>query len=319
MSATWPLVTVFTPAHNHGPFLRETVRSVLDQRYPNLDYLIIDDGSTDDTPEILKEFGDGIRVMRQPNAGEIRTVNRGLREARGELIIMINDDDTLLPGMIHAAVGLMQSHPDVLMCYPDFIFIDEHSQPFGQVQCRPYDYEFMVRTWGCLPGPGVCLRRKAIQLEPDRDIRYEYVGDFEYWLRLGLHGPFARLPGIYSTHRMHGTSKQEAHNLRFSSQILELAYEFFRRPNLPPNIRALEREAMSAARFEAAMRFPIKSRRRNLGLIRSMFTHPTSALRRIRDRSPSDGPLWPHARFLCDTGRRLKRVRNSFLPNGSAA
>lgn len=296
--AAFPLVSVFTPAYNHGRYLRETIQSVLAQGYPNLDYHIIDDGSTDCTPDVLKEFTGLVRWERQSNAGEIRTINRGHREARGELLIIINDDDTLLPGMIQSAVDFMQSNPDVLMCYPDFRLIDEDSVPYGPVQARPFEYEFMVRSWGCLPGPGVCLRRETLQLVPERSTRYEYVGDFEYWLRLGMHGPLARLPGVYSTHRTHATSKQVSHADRMAIEIMALAHDFFSRPDLPRQVRRFKREAMGAAWFEAAMRYPVRSWRCNLGLVRSILADPVTSTRRIYTRCPPETPTRSAACFL---------------------
>ena len=100
-----PLVSIVTPAYNAARYIEETAASVLAQYYPNLEYIVVDDGSRDDTAQRLRRLDPRIRVLTQDNAGEQRAVNRGVAEVRGELLAIVNADDPLLPGLVAAAVA----------------------------------------------------------------------------------------------------------------------------------------------------------------------------------------------------------------------
>src|SRR4051812_6953262 len=89
-----PTVSVVTPAYNQADFLRDTVESVLSQDYPNIEYIVLDDGSTDDTPNILAEYGDRFRWETQKNIGQTATINKGWSLTSGDIITWLNSDDT---------------------------------------------------------------------------------------------------------------------------------------------------------------------------------------------------------------------------------
>src|SRR5687768_3277938 len=108
-----PLVTVITPAYNQGIFLRDTIESVLTQDYPNIELLVLNDGSTDNTEEILKEYTGRIKWETQPNMGQTPTINKGWRQTTGEIITWLNSDDTYLPGAVRSGVDYLMKHPEV--------------------------------------------------------------------------------------------------------------------------------------------------------------------------------------------------------------
>jgi glycosyltransferase involved in cell wall biosynthesis len=94
------LVTIITPAYNRANYLDETIQSILNQDYPNLEYIVLDDGSKDNTVEVLKKYRGRIIWETHPNIGETRTVNKGLSMAHGDIIGIVNSDDPLLPGAV---------------------------------------------------------------------------------------------------------------------------------------------------------------------------------------------------------------------------
>src|SRR5579859_3339843 len=135
----FPLVTIITPAYNRADLIEETIKSILDQKYPNLEYIIIDDGSTDATYEIAKKYGNKyVHVYTQKNIGETRTVNKGFSLARGEIIAVINSDDPLLPGSIQTIVEYMQEHMDILAVYPDWVIINGISEKIDIITVADY-------------------------------------------------------------------------------------------------------------------------------------------------------------------------------------
>lgn len=254
MSGSFPALTVITPAFNQGRFLAETIDSVLAQNYSNLHYIVIDDGSTDNTSRVLERYAGRLIVVRQENMGETRTVNKGWAMARGDYIAVVNADDPLLPGMLGMMVRFLEERPALLGAYPDWVSIDVSSRPYGPVMRLEYDYVDMLQNCRCLPGPGAVMRRRALELEPARDPRYRYVADFEYWLRLGLHGPLTRVPCL-ATHRAHPGSATVSRRALVGEELLRMIPEFFERADLPPEIRALQARAVSSVNFTvAAMR-----------------------------------------------------------------
>ena len=141
-----PLVSVITPAYNRASYLDETIQSVLGQDYTNIEYIVLDDGSTDNTRDVLEKYDGRIVWETHPNMGETRTVNKGFGMAHGEIVVVVNSDDPLLPGAVKAAVDFMESRPDVLVAYPDWNFIGPKSEVTEHIRVREYDYSFMVGT-----------------------------------------------------------------------------------------------------------------------------------------------------------------------------
>jgi glycosyltransferase involved in cell wall biosynthesis len=244
-AVTCPLVTIVTPTYNRGQLLEETLESVLSQDYPAIEYIVLDDGSTDGTPALLKRYGKRLSAVRHPNMGEHRTVNRGWWMAHGSIIGTVNDDDLLLPGAVREAVHALAEHPDVLVVYPDYAIIDAEAALVGHVTAGEFDCRRMVRNVSCLPGPGAFFRREVLRLVGWRNPRFTYVADCEYWFRVGLAGRMARLPITLAAHRIHPGSLSLSHASEMAGELLELADHVFVRLDLPSPLKALRREALS--------------------------------------------------------------------------
>ena len=278
-----PLVSIITPTYNRAKYLEETIDSILSQDYPRIEYIVLDDGSTDGTPEVLARYGSRIRWETHPNMGETQTVNQGFALARGDIVAVVNSDDPLLPGAVRAAVEVFLERPDVLVAYPDWLTIDAESKAVRTIQVPDFDYTFMVRRFRCIVGPGAFMRRSAVERVGGRDGRYRYVADFDFWLRLGLLGPFARIPRVLATFRVHADSTSVAQQGRaMAEEHVELARQFFGRPDLPPSIRRLEREARSFAFYYAGLAASPPSFLSWGYFVKAVAAHPMSALLKWR-------------------------------------
>ena len=127
-----PLVSCIVTAWNCGPFLAAALESALAQDVPGgLEIVVVDDGSTDDTPRVLAAFADRVRVVRQPNAGVCGATNRGVEEARGAYLTFLDGDDVLLPGKIQAQVDVLESRPEVGLVYCDLEIVDADERPLA--------------------------------------------------------------------------------------------------------------------------------------------------------------------------------------------
>lgn len=249
-----PLVTVITPAYNRASYLVETIESVLTQDYPRVEYIVLDDGSTDNTREVLQEYDGRVVWETHPNMGETRTVNKAFGMARGEIVVVVNSDDPLLPGAIREAVDFMQSRPDILVAYPDWNWIGPASEVTGHVQVREYDYAYMVGHHFCTPGPGAFIRRRAIEMVGGRDPSFRYVADFELWLRVAAHGPFARIPRTLATFRVHPQSASVSdRGEQMAEEHVRLVDHVYSAPGLPPEALKVKRQAFAWANYVAAV------------------------------------------------------------------
>lgn len=116
-----PLVSVIMPAYNARPYIGQAIRSVLDQDYPNLELIVIDDGSRDGTPELARSFGERVRVFERTNGGPAAARNFGFSVARGELIAFLDADDVWLPGKLSMQVDYLRANPDVGFVFSNFL------------------------------------------------------------------------------------------------------------------------------------------------------------------------------------------------------
>jgi len=247
-------VTVITPTYNRADLLPETIESVLDQRLPGLEYIVIDDGSTDDTPRILKRYARWISMLHHPNMGEAATVNRGWAASRGDLIVTVSSDDPLLPGFFETGIDFMRTRPEVLVGYPDWRIIGPTSQPVADVQAPEFDYRAMLCSHEPFPGPGALMRRRALELAGGRDVRYRFVSDFDFWLRLGLHGPFARIPQRLATWRSHSEAlSRSERGERMAMEQVQVVEALFAQPDLPSWLPPLRSVALSSAHYTAGV------------------------------------------------------------------
>lgn len=268
-----PLVSVITPAYNQAAYLRETIESVLAQKYPNFEYIVMDDGSTDNTRQILEEYAGRIKWESHPNMGEASTVNKGFGMAAGKYVVVVNGDDPVLPGMIQQQVEYLESHPDILATYSDWMIIDEHSRPIRRLNASDYSYPKMIARLACYPGPAAMITRTALDIAEGRRTQYRYIGDLDFWFRLGEHGDLARLPVCLGTHRTHPGSAGVASSIKVARELELYVDDFFGLPGLPSKILRLKTRARSSAYYELAARCEDPVQQRHY-LLLSLRTSP---------------------------------------------
>lgn len=239
-----PLVTIITPTYNQASYLPETIESILTQDYPNLEYLILNDGSTDDTQAVLQRYEDSIRTTYHPNMGVSRTINRGLELARGDIIGLVSSDDPLLPQALSTIVQMFQENPDVLLVYPDWNVVDEHGEFQYHVRTPDYAYVDMVRYHHTYPGPCSLFRRSMVERIGGYDTTLRFVPDYDFYLRAGLLGPFRRVPKTLATYRSHSSTLTRSNRgVDMAREHIEVMDRFFARTDLPPEVLDVKLEA----------------------------------------------------------------------------
>ncbi len=247
-------VSILTPVFNQSMFIGETIESVLSQNYDNLEYLVIDDGSTDNTLDIVKKYSDKLRWETQSNSGESATVNKGISLLSGVIVGIVNGDDPLLPGAVQTAVEKFIAQPELVCVYPDWKMIGLDGDLLEVRKTPEYGYANMLRGHDCLPGPGSFFKRDLFMKLNGRDTNFRYVADFEFWLRAGLEGPFTRIPQTLACHRWYeGGTSIFGRGQEMAKEHIRLVDKIYSLPNLPPSCQKFKYEAYSSASFTAGV------------------------------------------------------------------
>jgi glycosyltransferase involved in cell wall biosynthesis len=241
-----PLVSIVTPTFNQSHFLRDTIESVLGQNYQRVEYLVLDDGSTDGTAQILAEYTGRIEWESQPNMGQTPTINKGWQRSRGEIVTWLNSDDTLLPGALEKVVDYFSQHPEVDIVFGDTLFTEEDGTPIEKSKSRGvFDYKrFVVECENPIAQPSAFIRRRVVDEAGLLDPHYYYFMDWDFWLRAGMNHRIAYIPETLSTYRLHSQSKTVAQAAKAAPELEYMYRKFFQRADVPPEIRRLERRAM---------------------------------------------------------------------------
>jgi glycosyltransferase involved in cell wall biosynthesis len=244
-----PLVSIVTPSYNQAAFLEETIRSVLEQDYEPIEYLVVDDGSTDDSPAVIRRYEDRLAWWaRQENAGQVAALNRGFARATGELMGYLNSDDTLLPGAVSRMVEELERDPELLLVYGDALYTDEASRQTGYLTSREFDVVQMVRAAdNHVVQPSTLWRREAWERYGPLNEDGWYFFDFEFFVRFPRER-VRRIPEPLATYRIHSEAKSTgASASRLARDHARLAKTFFASDRLPEAARPAAREGRSSA------------------------------------------------------------------------
>jgi glycosyltransferase involved in cell wall biosynthesis len=232
-----PLVSIITPSFNRADFLEQTIISVLEQDYPNIEYIVLDDGSTDNTTEILKKYEGQIEWKRHENMGEQRTVNLGFKMTKGDYVCVVNSDDPLYPGAIQKLVQALQENIDAIAAYPDWNEIDSLSNVTRTIKLPIYDIREMLVSLDVSIGPGLLIRRKSIKQIEIRDTSLKYAGDLALYFQLALIGRLIHIPEPLATHRIHANAASTTgKGKEMADQLVKVIFNSLSHPNLPSDL-----------------------------------------------------------------------------------
>ncbi|MHC4070781.1 MAG: glycosyltransferase family 2 protein [Planctomycetota bacterium] len=247
MKQDLPLVSIVIPAYNLSRYLAEAIQSVLNQDYHNIELIVLDDGSTDDTQRVLEKYNGQFYWESQQNMGQANTLNKGWRMSKGEILSYLSADDVLLPNAVSSSVNCFLNDPDAVLTYCDFNLIDPDSSIIRRVRTPKFDYREMLAKMICPPGPGAFFRRAAFESAGPWDSSIKQLIDYEYWLRLGLQGCFLRIPEVLAGYRVHEASQTfAAHGMRAEEPVL-IIKRFFETHSLPHDLIDLKNQALSSA------------------------------------------------------------------------
>lgn len=213
MSAAVPAVSVVMPLYNTARHLPEALESVLKQTFVDFEIIAVDDGSTDDTLKVLKEYArqdTRITVISRPNTGIVGALNDGLAAARAPLIARMDGDDICLPERFAKQVEYLNAHPNCVLVGSQVLLIDPEGQPICEhAQTRfthaEIDRDHLNRGWPIIH-PAIMMRRDAVEKIGRYREEYKWLEDLDLFLRLAEVGELANLPDVLLKYRLHFNS-----------------------------------------------------------------------------------------------------------------
>ena len=213
-----PLITIVTPSYNHAEFIERTIKSVLDQQYPKLEYIIQDGGSSDNTVEILKRYsGQLTRWKSAKDKGQSHAINLGFQSTNGEIMAYLNSDDLLLPGTLDYVARYFSNHPQIDVVYGQRVIINEYDQEVGRWILPPHSHGLPVMedilSWAdFVPQETLFWRRRIWEKVGGAiDENFQFAMDWDLLLRFrAAEATFARLPRFLGAFRVHTEQKSQA-------------------------------------------------------------------------------------------------------------
>src|SRR3990172_2803721 len=176
-------IVVVTPSLNAAEFIGAAIRSVLDQDYPHIEYIVVDGGSTDGTIDIVKGLGDRLRLVSEPGLRQAGAINRGWAQSKGDILAWLNADDVYLAGALQAVAEEFAERPDLDILYGEAAFLDDRGGDLGSYPTQPFDYLELLRgAVNFLPHPATFLRRRVLESYGPLREDLDYLIDFEYLL-----------------------------------------------------------------------------------------------------------------------------------------
>jgi glycosyltransferase involved in cell wall biosynthesis len=203
-----PKVSIITPSFNQAQFLEESIRSVLEQDYPNIEYIIVDGGSKDNSVEIIKKYEDRLAWwVSEKDKGHADALNKGFSRATGEILAWLNSDDIYFPHAVSEAVAVLKSLPEVGMVYGDADLIDDSGVTVGQFSSKQTSYRQMLRGSVHIPQATTFFRADLWRQVGPLDLSLFYSFDYDLWVRLAKVSQLLYVPKRWAKFRIHGAGK----------------------------------------------------------------------------------------------------------------
>jgi glycosyltransferase involved in cell wall biosynthesis len=202
------LVSIITPSYNQASFLEATIRSVLEQDYPDIEYIIVDGGSTDGSVNIIKKYADRLSWwVSEKDKGHADALNKGFARARGDIIAWLNSDDTYYPGTVADAVRVLQANPQVGMVYGDADLTDAEGKIIGRFASKQTGYRKLLQGSVHIPQATTFFRADLYRQVGPLSLSLFFAFDYDLWVKLAKVSQLLYIPHCWATFRLHEAGK----------------------------------------------------------------------------------------------------------------
>lgn len=227
-----PLVSIITPSYNQGKFIRKTIESVLTQDYANIEYIVVDGGSTDDSLDIIREYESRLTYISEKDSGQSDAINKGFRMAQGEIVAWLNSDDVYEPGCITRAIEEFEKNAELGLVYGDGYIIDEADNKQKVFEyTQEFDYWKLVNFWDYIMQPATFFKRETLERAGHLDVNLHYCMDWDLWIRLAAVSEVKYIPELLACSREYGDTKTSTGGDRRLKEIIGLLQKYSGKKN----------------------------------------------------------------------------------------
>ena len=217
-----PLVSIITPSYNQAAFLEKTIRSVLDQDYPSIEYLVVDGGSEDESVQIIRKYkGQLAWWVSEKDSGQAEAINKGLIRAKGEFVAWLNSDDYLMPGAVTAAVRVLQENPNASFVFGNVRVVDQSGLVLNTLRYDEWGLAELMAFY-IIGQPAVFMRCSALEKTGFLDTSFHFLLDHHLWLRLASIGEMKYIPQLWASAHYHERCKNLAQAAEFGKEALRI-------------------------------------------------------------------------------------------------
>lgn len=276
-------VSIITPSYNQAKFLEQTILSVLHQDYPDIEYIVMDGGSTDGSVEIIKKYADKLACWEsKKDAGQADAINKGFTRASGDLVAWLNSDDFYHPDTVNAVVKVFDDNPDAVLVYGNMLAVDENGATFNTLNYKQLTLEDLL-CFQIIGQPAVFMRRSALQKTSGLNLDFHFLLDHLLWIQIAQHGKILHVNQAWASARYHAEAKNVAKAAEFGREAFRILETVAQDENLAPTLAKVSRRARASAhrvdaRYLLDGGLPAKAL---AAWMRALFIYPPTALARI--------------------------------------
>jgi glycosyltransferase involved in cell wall biosynthesis len=219
----FPKVSIVTPSFNQGRYLEATIRSVLEQDYPNIEYILVDGGSKDESIDIIRKYEDRFAWwVSEKDRGHADALNKGFAHASGEYMAWLNSDDVYHPGAVAEAVAFLRENPQVGMVYADANLIDTRGELLGKFASKQTDYRRMLRGSVHIPQATTFWRTSVWRQVGPLSLTLFFGFDYDFWVKVAKVSEVRYLPRLWADFRIHGEGKSVINDDRCYPDMIDV-------------------------------------------------------------------------------------------------
>ena len=307
-----PDLSIITPSFNQAQYLEYTIRSVLAQDFPGIEYLVIDGGSTDGSLDIIRRYADRLAWwVSEPDQGQADAINKGFSRASGEYIAWLNSDDIYLPGAVSTAIQSLDNDKKVGMVYGDAITIDERGRPLNRLVFGDWGLDDLM-GFRIICQPAVFMRRSVLEKAGFLDPAYHFMLDHQLWIRMAMQAPIKHVTKALAAARHHPMAKNVAQAENFGEETMRIVDWMASQPELAAKFNQNRNQILGGAHRLKA-RYLLDGDQpapalRSYG--RALAARPGFAIQHWHRMLYASLIMVGAGRFASDTYRRLASQRN---------
>jgi len=242
-----PLISIITPSYNQSDYLEKAMVSVLNQDYPNLEYIIVDGNSTDGSQDIIKKYVNRLAWwVSEKDNGQADAFNKGLMHAGGKYIGWLNSDDLYLDGVVSEAIELLELNPEIAFVFGDVQSINEIGEITNIMKYGNWSLVDLMQ-FKMIGQPAVFMRKDLLVSTGGLDTSYHFLLDHHLWLRLASNAQIKYSNKIWAAARFHATAKNVAHAAEFGNEAYRLVEWMEKNPDLNQIFMANHKKILAGA------------------------------------------------------------------------